>query len=116
MSKSAIEPMVDERERYLPQKRNMMGSSTTEPRTMGRWVCQRLAMFVLIGLMTAHAGLLLVGSRVNFVTLNEVGHIPAGVSHWQTRNFALYRVNPPLGGCWQRYLFFSQVRSSTIAV
>lgn len=27
---------------------------------------------------------------------NEIGHLPAGVCHWQYRMFHLYRVNPPL--------------------
>ena len=27
---------------------------------------------------------------------NEVGHLPAGLSHWQNGTFQLYRVNPPL--------------------
>jgi 4-amino-4-deoxy-L-arabinose transferase-like glycosyltransferase len=47
--------------------------------------------------LAAHAGLLLYGLRHNFVVLDEMGHIPAGLSHWETGNFALYRVNPPLG-------------------
>jgi hypothetical protein len=33
---------------------------------------------------------------LNFVTIDEVGHLPAGLSHWQTGSFAMYRVNPPL--------------------
>ena len=47
--------------------------------------------------MVVHAGLLLGGLRNNFVVVDEVGHVAAGVSHWQTGSFALYRVNPPLG-------------------
>jgi hypothetical protein len=31
-----------------------------------------------------------------FVTVDEVAHLPAGVSHWQFRRFDFYRVNPPL--------------------
>jgi hypothetical protein len=29
-------------------------------------------------------------------TVDEVAHLPAGVSHWKFRRFELYRVNPPL--------------------
>jgi hypothetical protein len=32
----------------------------------------------------------------NFVTVDEVGHIPAGLSHWLSGSFNAYRVNPPL--------------------
>ena len=52
---------------------------------------------VLAALLAIHAVLLLVGLRRNFVVLDEVGHVPAGLSHWQTGTFSLYRVNPPLG-------------------
>jgi len=29
-------------------------------------------------------------------TLNEPGHLVAGLHHWKTAAFTLYRVNPPL--------------------
>lgn len=32
----------------------------------------------------------------NSPTLNEPAHLAAGVHHWETANFSLYRVNPPL--------------------
>ncbi len=31
-----------------------------------------------------------------FLCFDEVGHLAAGVSHWQLGRFGLYRVNPPL--------------------
>lgn len=31
-----------------------------------------------------------------FPTADEIGHLPAGVSHWNYGRFDLYRVNPPL--------------------
>ena len=51
---------------------------------------------ILVALLATHAALLVIGSRRNFVVLDEVGHVPAGVAHWQTGTFGLYRVNPPL--------------------
>ena len=50
----------------------------------------------LVGFLAVHAGLLLNGLRQNFVTVDEVAYLPAGLSHWQTGTFTLYRVNPPL--------------------
>ncbi|MGC8641239.1 MAG: ArnT family glycosyltransferase [Isosphaeraceae bacterium] len=47
-------------------------------------------------LMGVHASLLLVGMRYNFVTYDDAAHIPAGISHWETGDFTLYRANPPL--------------------
>jgi hypothetical protein len=47
-------------------------------------------------LILIHAVLLLHASRRNFVVVDEVGHVPAGVSHWLTGTFDAYRVNPPL--------------------
>lgn len=47
-------------------------------------------------LLTAHVGLLLVSSRLQFPTRNEVAHVPAGLSYWDSGSFRLYSVNPPL--------------------
>ena len=57
-----------------------------------RIVCRSL----LVAMLVAHAALLIIGLRRNFVVVDEVGHVAAGVSHWQTGSFGLYRVNPPL--------------------
>jgi hypothetical protein len=32
----------------------------------------------------------------HFAVVDEVGHLAAGLSHWETGTFTLYRVNPPL--------------------
>ena len=40
--------------------------------------------------------LLLTASRQDCVTIDEVGHVAAGISHWQTSTYSMYRVNPPL--------------------
>ncbi len=51
---------------------------------------------VAIVLLGIHAGLLLVSIPRNFVTIDEAGHIVAGLSYVKTRKFTVYRVNPPL--------------------
>lgn len=43
-----------------------------------------------------HAALLLDGARKNFVVLDESAHLVAGISHWTTATYSMYRVNPPL--------------------
>lgn len=51
----------------------------------------------LVGaLLAVHAALLLHSARVNSVTIDEAAHFAAGVHHWETGTFKLYRVNPPL--------------------
>ncbi len=52
--------------------------------------------FVVAGLLACQALLLLVSLRRNFVTLDEAGHVPSGLVHWQTGTFSAYCVNPPL--------------------
>lgn len=47
-------------------------------------------------LLAVHAGLLLHSAGRNFVTMDEAGHIAAGISHWQSGTYSMYRVNPPL--------------------
>ncbi len=57
-----------------------------------RWLTWSLASILLL----IHAGLLLYSLRHNFATVDEVGHLAAGVTHWKTGDFSPYRVNPPL--------------------
>jgi len=41
--------------------------------------------------------LLELGFRVDrFPNIDEVAHLPAGISHWKFERFDMYRVNPPL--------------------
>lgn len=47
-------------------------------------------------LLAAHVALLAWSAERHSPTFNEVGHVPAGISHWRYRVFELYRVNPPL--------------------
>ncbi|MFO0810183.1 MAG: glycosyltransferase family 39 protein [Gemmataceae bacterium] len=55
-----------------------------------------MTRLAVVALLAAHAGLLLAESRVNFAVVDESAHIPAGLAHWLTGDFAPYRVNPPL--------------------
>jgi hypothetical protein len=51
----------------------------------------------LAGLVTAvSVGLLAWGAYKHSPTADEVGHLPAGLSHLELGRFELYRVNPPL--------------------
>ena len=47
-------------------------------------------------LLLVHATLLAWGDSRHSPSIDEVGHLPAGLSHWQLGQFELYRVNPPL--------------------
>jgi glycosyltransferase involved in cell wall biosynthesis len=52
--------------------------------------------YISIILLLIHAGLLFGNLRWNFIVVDEVAHVPSGVSHWQTGSFCLDRVNPPM--------------------
>ncbi len=54
---------------------------------------QRLALAALLSFQTA---LLAWSAIIHSPTVDEVGHLAAGLHHWQTGSFDLYRVNPPL--------------------
>ena len=43
-----------------------------------------------------HAGLLAWNGLRYSPTFDEIGHLPAGLSHWEFGRFDLYSVNPPL--------------------
>ena len=47
--------------------------------------------------MIVAGNLLELGFRVDrFPNIDEVAHLPAGISHWKFERFDMYRVNPPL--------------------
>ncbi len=51
---------------------------------------------MVVGLLLIHAGLLaFLGTRYS-PTIDEVGHLPAGLYTWEFGRFDVYRVNPPL--------------------
>ena len=51
---------------------------------------------LIIAMLLVHSGLLMYSAYVHSPTLNEPGHLVAGLSHWEFGRFELYRVNPPL--------------------
>lgn len=54
---------------------------------------RRLLVMLILG---GHAALLTFGATWQSPNLDEAGHLAAGLSHWQTGTYDLYRVNPPL--------------------
>ncbi len=52
---------------------------------------------VVAGLILAtHVILAVDGARRQWVTYDEVAHLPAGINYWQKRSFFIYHHNPPL--------------------
>lgn len=56
----------------------------------------RPATVIAAILLAVHVGLLIGVLRHSFITVDEVGHVAAGLSYWKTGRFLVYRVNPPL--------------------
>jgi hypothetical protein len=52
--------------------------------------------FAVVSLLTFHGSLLAWGAWYHSAAWDEVGHLAAGLSHWEFGHFNLYRVNPPL--------------------
>src|SRR5947209_7850609 len=50
----------------------------------------------VILLLAIHAALLAWGASCHSPAIDEVGHLPSGLGHWQQGRFDLYHVNPPL--------------------
>lgn len=58
---------------------------------------RRLAVpAAVVALLSAHAGLLAYTATRHSPTLNEPGHLAAGLAMWEFGRFEVYRVNPPL--------------------
>lgn len=55
--------------------------------------CPKSLLFLILG---AYVGLLAWSAKQHSPTYNEIGHVPAGISHWKFGLYDLYRVNPPL--------------------
>ncbi len=55
-----------------------------------------LVICAVILLLTIHAGMLAYSATRHSPTMNEPGHLVAGLSHWKFGRFEVYRVNPPL--------------------
>ena len=53
----------------------------------------------LIIILGTHAGLLIYSARIHSPALDEVAHLPAGLSCWERGRLGLYPVNPPLIRC-----------------
>jgi hypothetical protein len=57
---------------------------------------QRSGRLLVFNTLLLHAILLGWAATAHSPTIDEVGHLPAGLSHWQLGRFEMYRVNPPL--------------------
>ncbi len=60
-----------------------------------RLPARTLAIFV-VAILCAHYAIAVSSLRQENPTVDEVNHLPAGISYWQTRTFKLYHQNPPL--------------------
>ncbi len=56
----------------------------------------RVRFAAVVALLSLQAALLAYSAAVHSPTFDEVGHLAAGIEHWRTGKFDLYRVNPPL--------------------
>ena len=67
----------------------------SETRNEGFWTRPRVAVAVVL-LLALHAALAVNSLLQENATVDEVAHMPAGVSYWETGTFKLYHHNPPL--------------------
>jgi hypothetical protein len=79
----------------LKENKDAVGASAKQPAQLRRYM-PRFVPFSVAIILLIHAGLLLDCSRKNFATVDEAGHLVAGISHWTTGTYSTYRVNPPL--------------------
>lgn len=56
----------------------------------------RNVAWLLVALLILQSGLLSWIAFSNSPVVDEIAHLPAGLSHWKFQRFDLYRVNPPL--------------------
>ena len=61
-------------------------------------------------ILASHAVLLAVSATIHSPVWDEIGHLPAGLSHWQFGNFEAYRVNPTVERMVAALRSYSRVR------
>jgi 4-amino-4-deoxy-L-arabinose transferase-like glycosyltransferase len=84
---------------FVSQRLEGSGEPTRRPGAPSAWPEKTASWRVYAGIaviLLLHAGLLADASVRNFVTVDEAGHLVAGISHWTTGTYSMYRVNPPL--------------------
>ncbi len=94
--------------RHSPSRRNAAAPAATptkvEPQQPAEapsqparvlWTARRTTL-VAVGLVALHLVLAWASLAVENPTVDEVLHLPAGISYWQTGSFRLYHHNPPL--------------------
>lgn len=67
-----------------------------DPNIAGRRFAVRPTLVVAGLILAAHVALAVDGARRQWVTFDEVAHLPAGINYWQKRSFFIYHHNPPL--------------------
>lgn len=58
--------------------------------------CKPVTVFVYFLPVVFFVSIAILHSKKKYPTVDEIAHLPSGVSHWEFNNFDLYRVNPPL--------------------
>lgn len=72
-------------------RRDVISGSSTSLTKWTRWQLAGLSLAVVL-----HAAISLHGAAVHSPSWDEVGHLGAGLEHWQHGTFHAYKVNPPL--------------------
>lgn len=70
--------------------------TTAEPRAEPAHRSGRVTWLLVAAILTAHYVLAALSLRQENPTIDEVNHLPAGISYWQAGTFKLYHHNPPL--------------------
>ena len=60
------------------------------------WEKNTVVMCLVAVILLVHAGMLGYSATLHSPTVNEPGHLVAGLTHWRFGQFNVYRVNPPL--------------------
>jgi hypothetical protein len=76
----------------------------------------RNAAWLLVALLILQSGLLGWIAFSNSPVVDEIAHLPAGLSHWKFQKFNLYRVNPQEYRCDSSVVFRLQGRLVSISV
>ncbi|MEM9368304.1 MAG: glycosyltransferase family 39 protein [Planctomycetota bacterium] len=97
----AVCPSMQQTSRAPPRSATVYGNPSQEKRrpiaqSNGISVKLPYSSRLFVALLGIHAILVGYSGWMQSPTLNEPGHLVAGIRHWTYADFALYRVNPPL--------------------
>ena len=86
-------------DRPMTTTRSKLNASVVAPMAGSR-LTRPMEIVLVVAILAAHYAVAAASLLRENPTIDEVNHLPAGITYWQTGSFKLYHHNPPLAKLW----------------